>query len=118
MKGIISNVRGQKISAELKVVLNKPGFDEDLINARLRKELPEYDLKAFSGVKRKVSKYVWEPREVFLEAVRLALLGVARLIHPEREYREDVSLTLLYETVLDFVLNRNDLIKAYEQNKK
>lgn len=117
MKGIISSIRGQKVSGGLNVNVKEAQFYSMLVDARLMKEFPEWDLRAFRGIKQRIHQSVWEPREVFVEAVRIALLGVARLIYPDREYKDDTNLTLLYKTMLDFGANRDTLVKAYETNK-
>lgn len=118
MKGIIGNIRGQKISGELKINVKKEAFNEYLINQRLAKEFPEYNLRAFSGIKQAIGPFIWEPREVFVEAVRMSLLGAARLVYPDRGYDLDTNLALLYDAILDFTLNRDQAIKAFKFSKR
>lgn len=98
MKGIIGNIRGQKVGGKLTINVKRSGLESAAMQTRLLREFPDYDPKVFGFIQNTLIKEgsLTLPREEFVERVRLKLLGVAILMFPESDFPDDISLSDLY----------------------
>lgn len=89
---------------------------DQLVIFRLKQEYPEFDLRVFAAI---VSTIAVQdgfrvPLETFRELVRKELLKLVTVIFPDHAFNERTNIHTLYETVFQFLEDRDNKIKAYK----
>lgn len=94
MKGVLSNVRGQKLGGTLTINVRKSNQEEVDIKARLVRLLPDYPLPGFNPIIPTLikEKALLLSNDEFIEKIRIKLLTIAIIKYPEETYPDDTSL--------------------------
>ncbi|EBY9763976.1 hypothetical protein D5W64_12755 [Salmonella enterica subsp. enterica serovar Saintpaul] len=89
---------------------------DQLVIFRLKQEYPEFDLRVFATI---ISTIAMQdgfrvPLETFRELLRKELLKLVTVIFPDHVFNERTNVHTLYETVFQFLEDRDNKIKAYK----
>lgn len=94
MKGVLSNVRGQKLGGTLTINVRKSNQEEIDVRTRLVRVLPNYPLAGFNPIIPTLikEKALSLSNDDFIEKVRIKLLTIVIIKYPEETYPDDTTL--------------------------
>lgn len=121
MKGVIRGNSKVALTGSLTITRDieqkqSDAHQDQLVIFRLKQEYPEFDLRVFATI---VSTIAVQdgfrvPLETFRELVRKELLKLVTVIFPDHAFNERTNVHTLYETVFQFLDDRDNKIKAYK----
>lgn len=89
---------------------------ESLVITRLKQEYPEFDMKVFATIVSTIAARngFRVPYDRFRVIVREELFKLVTVILPDHVFPENTNVHVLYTTVLQFLEDRDNKIKAYK----
>lgn len=121
MKGVIRG--NSKVALTGSLTINRDivktesdNHQDSLVLFRLKQEYPELKIDVFAGIVPKIAARdgFRVPYDKFRIIVRQELFKLVKLIHPETVFTEDTNVHTLYDTVLQYLEDRDNKIKAYK----